>query len=158
VQIVNTDGSLGQPLSLRAALISFDREQNFLVKVADRTADRFTVCRVVSKAEFREQQRSKGKPPKGSNALKQVELNWAIDQHDLSHRLNQMESFLNKGKRVQLTLVRKLKKRPATAAEAESLLETVKQWIKDTNAIETKPMKGKPPYHVEFFLEKPRNR
>jgi translation initiation factor IF-3 len=156
VQIVNADGSLGQPLSLGVALLSFDREQNFLVKAADSTADRFTVCRVVSKAEYREQQRSRGKPAKGSNALKQVELNWAIDQHDLSHRLNQMESFLNKGKRVQLTLVRKPKKRLATMSEAESLLETVKQWIKDVEAIQTKPMNGKPSHHVEFFLEKPR--
>lgn len=161
MQIAGDDGALGEPISLWEALESFDREQSFLVKVADPSADRATVCRIVSKADFREQQRAKlkTKTSKGadSTAGKQIELNWAIDQHDLSHRLKQMESFLNKGKKVQLLLMKKKRKRPATEAEAQILLETVQQRIKDIDATQVKPMRGKLLYQVEFTLEKAQN-
>lgn len=144
-------------MSLWHALQSFDRENNFLLKVADATIDRATVCRIVNKAEFREQQRamqkSKSKSSEGA-VTKQIELNWAIDEHDLSHRLKQMESFLNKGKKVHLLLMRKKRKKAATPDQAQALLDTVKKRIIDIGATQVKPARGTLLQQVEFMLEK----
>ena len=145
-------------MSLWHALQSFDREENYLVKVAGETLDRATVCRVVNKAEFREQQlRAAQKPkPKSSEtaSTKQIELNWAIDEHDLSHRLKQMESFLNKGKKVHLLLKRRKRKKPATPDQAQALLDTIKKRITDIGATQIKPARGTLLQQIEFMLEK----
>ena len=155
VQLVQEDGSLAEPVSLRDALQSFDREKNFLVRVAPPGPDRFSVCKIVSKDTLRDQQRSKTKSKTtGSMAPKQLELNWAIDEHDLSHRLKQMESFLDKGRKVHLILNRKKGKRLATLDEAESLFNAVQQRIKDSGATEIKPVQGKLLRRLEFVLAK----
>lgn len=73
---------------------------------------------------------------------KKIELNWAIDRHDLSHRLKQMTSFLDKGRKVDISLVKKRGKRWPTEDEIKNLMDSVKQAIEEAGAIEHKPMEG----------------
>lgn len=155
MQLTQEDGSLGEPVTLQEVLRSFDREKNILVRVAPPDINRSSVCKVVSKEGFRDQQRDKVKSKaSGPTAPKHLELNWAIDEHDLSHRLKQVESFISKGRKVHLVLNRKKGKRMATLDEAESVFNTVQQRIKDSGAAEIKPLHGRLLHRMEFVLTK----
>lgn len=82
------------------------------------------VCRIIDKQAYAkaEDERQKEWRRKQKN-LKELEINWAIDWHDLKHRLDRFLEFLEKGKRVEVTLARKRKSRPATPEEANALVE-----------------------------------
>lgn len=152
VQMVNETGALEPPISLRDALVSFDRSSHFLLQVAPETYERPAICKIKNKREVKDREKQKAKQAK-SQVPKQIELNWGIDQHDLSHRLKQMHSFLEKGRKVECTLLRKPRKKPATLDQARDLLQKVKQYISDIGATETKPMDGKLLGHLKLIVE-----
>ena len=103
------------------------------------------ICKIISKEQLREQERAKSKPTKNpAHIVKTLELNWAIDRNDLSHRLNKMVQFLEKGNRVEVMLATKRKGRRATIEEAESVLELVREKVGQVEgAKEWKAMQGR---------------
>ncbi len=90
---------------------------------------RYPICRIVDrKAEVAEQKEVRKLAVQDSIKEKEIELNWAIAPNDLELRLKQLRNFLEKGYRVQISLLsraRKRSKRAATADEAKALLCTV---------------------------------
>lgn len=123
------------------------------------------ICKIVPVSHFLpakyKPQTATGAPPpkkvKKSNpalTLKTLELNWAIDGHDLEHRLNTMKGFLRKGFRVDVLLVGKRKKRKAEPEEAERTLRTVKEAIAEVEgAKEWKAQDGKVGGMMKLFVE-----
>jgi translation initiation factor IF-3 len=100
--------------------------------------DYLPVCRIVNKKEEYEVQKqrksaakaSKQRSAKSSAAgAKTVELSWAIDQHDLSHRLGRIKDFLSQGRRVEVAIAKKKGGRLATVEECESLLRSLKETV-----------------------------
>ena len=86
--------------------------------------------------------------------LKTIELNWAIDSHDLKHRLETMRGFLRKGYRVDVLLVGKKRKRKAEPEEAQATLRGVKECIESVEgAKEWKTMEGKVGSMVKLYAE-----
>lgn len=86
--------------------------------------------------------------------LKTIELNWAIDKHDLGHRLETMRGFLRKGFRVDVLLVGKRKKRKAEPEEAANTLRGVRECIESVEgAKEWKAMEGKVGGLVKMYIE-----
>lgn len=86
--------------------------------------------------------------------LKTLELNWAIDAHDLEHRLNTMKGFLRKGYRVDVLLIGKRKKRKAEPEEAQQTLRRVKEAVGEVEgAKEWKAMDGKVGGMMKLFVE-----
>lgn len=155
---INEGGTLTEPVLLQDALDKLDKSQFFLVQVAAPTPERCAICKIVTKAEMREKKSQTKKAIKAAILpTKRIELNWSIDAHDLQHRLGQLESFLEKGKRVELALMRKKGKRPATNSEADALIAKVREKIQEVGAVEAKPMTGKFPRLVEFVLDKPQS-
>lgn len=153
---INEDGALTDPVPLQNVLNQMDKAQFVLLQVAEATPERHAICKMVTKAYMKEKKAQNKKAVKAAAVpMKRIELNWGIDPHDLQHRLGQLESFLDKGKRVELVLLRKKGKKPATAAEAEGLIEKTRKRIEEIGAVEVKPMTGKFPRQVEFVLDKP---
>jgi translation initiation factor IF-3 len=158
IQIVNENGDLEPAMRLRDALRSFDRSENFLIQVSPAQPDRPPICKIVNKMAMREHERAKAKAAHATKtAVKQIELNWAIDSHDLAHRLKQLTSFLEKGRRVEITLTRKKGKRAPTVEEIKNVMDSVLQTTKEADATQIKPMEGEPGKHVTLFVKKKDN-
>jgi translation initiation factor IF-3 len=64
-----------------------------------------------------------------SRTVKTLELNWAIDGNDLSHRLGKMKGFLAKGFRVEIMLAAKKRGRQATMEEADNLVKNIRDAV-----------------------------
>ncbi|KAL1862389.1 hypothetical protein Plec18167_009368 [Paecilomyces lecythidis] len=155
IQMVNDNGSLDPPERTVDVLRSINRSEYFLVQVSPGAADRLPVCKLVSKKALREQEKAKAKAAHSAKtAVKQIELNWAIDAHDLSHRMKQLVSFLEKGRKVEVVLTRKRGKRAPTAEEVKKVMDAVLDTVQNADAAQVKPMEGEPGKHVLIVVKK----
>ena len=94
---------------------------------------------------MREAEKAKAKSARSSAVtVKTIELNWAIDGNDLSHRLQRIRDFLRKGHRVEVLMAAKRKGRKATEEEARGLVDRIRAAIGECEgARESRPMEGK---------------
>ncbi|EEP78525.1 predicted protein [Uncinocarpus reesii 1704] len=152
IQTMNEDGTLNPPTPLRQALRNVNQLDESLILLQHPTDDYPAICKVFSKKTLRQQQYARTRTAKLKLA-KQVELNWAIDPHDLSKRLDQVESFLAKGKKTELVLTPKRRARRATPAEGEKVLAIISEWIEKVGVIQNKPKQGEFLGYMQYFFE-----
>ncbi|PWY73140.1 hypothetical protein BO94DRAFT_539019 [Aspergillus sclerotioniger CBS 115572] len=152
IQLVNENNSLNPPATLRETLRSVNRSEDCLLQVSAGPEGGFPICKIVNKFELREQAKEKAKAPR--DGLKQLELNWAIDSHDLSHRMKQLTTFLEKGRKVEVILTKKKRKRAPTVDEVKSLMERVLDTVREAKAVPVRPMEGEPGRHVVLVVKK----
>lgn len=161
VQLVNETGGLDQPRRLRDVLCSLDRSQDFLMQVSAGAPRQPPICKIFNKLEMqereRERERAKSKAAQtaqtAKSAIKQIEINWSIDTHDLSHRLKKLADFLGKGRRVEVILTRKKGKRSPTSDEVKHLMDSLMEATKQANAALVKPIEGEPGKHVVVVVK-----
>ncbi|KAF4550615.1 Hypothetical protein D9617_16g014030 [Elsinoe fawcettii] len=121
--------------------------------------DWIPVCKVENKAEAAAKVRAAEQAKKEQKKLapegvKIIELNWAIADGDLGHRLKKVEEFLNARRRVEVVIAPKRRGKKATREEAERVLRTVKDAVgKVDGAKETRPMQGQVGGVVSLMLE-----
>ncbi|PLB43661.1 hypothetical protein P170DRAFT_441118 [Aspergillus steynii IBT 23096] len=155
IQVVNDAGGLNPPARLRDVLRSFNRKENFLLQVSPTLPDRPTVCKIVNRIALRDHERAKAKAAHAAKvSTKQLELNWAINAHDLAHRLKQLTTFLDKGRKVEIILTRKRGKRSPNVEEIKHLMDSVITTVKEANAMQVRPMEGDPGKHVLLVVKK----
>jgi translation initiation factor IF-3 len=104
----------------------------------------FPICKIQNKRNLREAEKARSKKKDSPSAtVKTIELNWAIDAHDLKHRLERVKDFLVKGWRVDIIMAGKKRGRKATPEEAQSCLAAVREAIAEVEgAKEWKSMNG----------------
>ncbi|KAI1316513.1 hypothetical protein EDD11_009926 [Mortierella claussenii] len=142
IQYITPEGQRSEK-QLRHVLRSFDRSQYFLVEV-DPNA-RPPICKLFSKKELYNKAKA-AKQAKKANELtvKELQLNWGTDNHDLAHKLAKFRGFLEKGHRLEIQINGRRGKN-TTPREREEVLERVKaefepvskyvrqpEWVKDT--------------------------
>ncbi|KAJ5664084.1 hypothetical protein N7507_004815 [Penicillium longicatenatum] len=155
VQVVNSAGDLDPPEFLSDVLETFDRKKYFLIQVSPGAFKKPPVCKVMDKLEYRNAEKAKEKAAKAAKqSLKQIELNWAIDAHDLEHRLKQLAAFLEKGRKVEIILTRKKHKRPPTVDEIKHVMQTVLDTTREAGATQVKAMEGEPGKRVLLTVKK----
>ncbi|KAJ5773511.1 hypothetical protein N7457_008407 [Penicillium paradoxum] len=155
VQVVNDEGNLDPPTRLEDVLESFDQDKFFLLQVQEGDHNNPPVCKVYNKKEVRAHEKAKAKSARSSKvALKQIELNWAIDAHDLSHRLKQLSTFLEKGRRVEVLLTTKKRKRSPTVDEIKQVMQSVLDTIREAGGTQTKAMEGEPGKQLKITAQK----
>ena len=149
IAIVDEKGTFHPPLPLAQARRSYDPFYYRLVQVSKPEDDGNTICKLMAQDEFIKIIQDQTKVAKskvkniGTQPAKQIELNWAIAEGDLKHRLDAMQTFLEKGRRVEVLLAPKRKGRRATHEEAIEILEKVRRRIRDLEgAKEWKSMSG----------------
>lgn len=176
IQIVNDDKSLGPSQNLKRTLASIDRNACFILQVGDKvhpryeeypepelgdpdTRPRIPVCKIVDKKAFRLSQIQKDKAKKNAAlTTKQIELNWAISQHDLSHRLDKLKEFLTQGRRVEVVFGKKRKgwmqRKDVTDEEAQALLHQIREAVKTVESSrEWQSMEGQARRQAIMFFE-----
>ncbi|CZR57259.1 related to translation initiation factor IF-3 [Phialocephala subalpina] len=157
VQLVTEDGKLQEPRSTMAILDSMDRKKDSLVIVKEGEPGIPPICKIMNKVAMRESEKARRKAEKkGGVTVKTMELNWAIDNNDLGHRLTKLKEFLGKGQRVEVLLAskRKGKGRKATEEEAMRVIGKIRGAMREMEgAKEMKPMEGKILGTATLFLE-----
>lgn len=148
VKIKLSDGSLSEPKPLRSLLAEIDRAQDTVVQLSKPGTQTEAVVEICKLSQLREQFREKQETIKKAESIqrekkpKQIELNWAIGEHDLELKLKQLEQFLNKGKRVELIMAPKRHARKATLQEAQTLLKKIREKLIEIDAKEILPLEG----------------
>lgn len=153
--VVNDQGLLDSPITLLEALDTFDHSESFLMQVQEATNDQLPVCKIINKKAWQKAQKALEKSARASKTgSKQIELNWAIDAHDLSHRLKQMSKFLDKGYKVEILLTTKKRKRNPTVDEIKKVMQNVLDTIKAAGARQTQEIEGEVGKQLKIFAKK----
>ena len=155
IHVVQADEKLSPPQSLTHLLWKIDRKTHMIEQHS--AIDGIPVCRVIDRAEARaaQKQRRKTKAKNPEQMKKYLELNWAIDQNDLQHRLGKLRQFLMEGRRVEVFLAKKKKRmRDATQAEGRETLKKIKECVGGVDgAKELKAMEGRFLERATLFYE-----
>lgn len=160
IHLVQPDSKLSAPQSLLSLLRTIDRKTHYVEQHDE--FEGLPVCKLINKAEARaaEKARRKAKAKNPSQTVKYLELNWAIDQNDLQHRLGKLKEFLLEGRRVEVFLAKKKKRmRDATEAEGRSTLARLREFVRTIEgARETRDMDGKFLERATLFFEGKRSK
>jgi len=89
------------------------------------------ICKIIDKKALYAQKKAKAENAKKSkqNAAtksKTIELNWAIEQGDLGHRLKKLQDFLGKGVKVEVMIAPKRRGKIATQEDAAEVVKQLK--------------------------------
>ena len=145
IQFIDAAGKFQGLQPLRDVLASFDRGLYNLVCVNPHAKDQPLTCKLLLKTEVAEAERKsyraerekrKERREKNPNQiLKEVELSWAISEHDLGHRMKKVREFMEKGNRVAVTLGTKKGMAKQTIGAMAGLLKAVRgeceEWGKE---------------------------
>ncbi|KAG8630800.1 hypothetical protein KVT40_002419 [Elsinoe batatas] len=121
--------------------------------------DWIPVCKVENKAEaaakIRAQEAARKEQKKlAPEGVKIIELNWAIAEGDLGHRLKKVEEFLAGRRRVEVVIAPKRRGKKASREEAEGVLKKVREAVaRAEGAKETRPMQGQVGGVVSLMVE-----
>lgn len=155
VQTVNEQGDLEMPTRLIDTLKSFDRSKFFLLQVSPGEPGKPPVCKITNKLAYAQREKEKIKAIKAAKTqTKHIELNWAIDAHDLEYRLKQLTTFLEKGRKVEVTLTRKRRKRAPTVDEIKHVIQSVLDTTREAGGLQVKAMEGEPGKEVKITVRK----
>ncbi|KAH8789042.1 hypothetical protein F5882DRAFT_402647 [Hyaloscypha sp. PMI_1271] len=144
ISLVGEDGKLQDPQPTLDVLDSIDRKKDTLVVVVPGEPGVPPICKIMNKEAVRAAEKAKLKGARSAVTEKTIELNWAIDANDLSHRMTKMKGFLMKGNRVEIVLGAKRKGKKATVEEAEALIARVKAAVAEVEGTRaSKPADGK---------------
>lgn len=147
VRVVNAEGGLESPIKLQDALASVG-DGNFLQQVSPGTPGEPPICKVFNRQAVNEKAqriRAHHKETKKRTEAKTLEINWAIDTHDLLVRFKKLKQFLAAGRRVDIILKRKRRgKKQPTEGDINELLEKIKAAIEESNGTQFKPAEGEP--------------
>lgn len=127
-----------------------------MLQVAPPTEDMQAVCKILNKKEFYQMDKARRKSQKKKTpvVVKELELNWAIDGNDLTHRLNKLQEMLEKGMRVDVLLAGKRRARKATMQEAVEVLRRIRERVAQIDgAREWKTMEGEIGREAHLFFE-----
>ena len=156
IRVVSDESGISAPQSLRRFLASMDRTQYFLVQVSPEGSEEMPVCRMMKREAVFKREREKAKPAKtAEQQTKEIELGWKMADGDLNHKMTKLEEFLQKGKKVEITIAPKRKREIITPQEAQDFLERVRARL-DTiegGPRETKPLQGELGKLVTLFVE-----
>ncbi|KAM0722566.1 hypothetical protein Q7P37_002007 [Cladosporium fusiforme] len=156
IQLVDPETKrLQDPVTRFDVLKGLDLKTHRLVQLTepDTPGDRsfIPVCKIISKKESYEagkQRKAQQKETKQAVAkmrsVKTLELNWAIDENDLGHRMDKVKGFLEEGRKVEIVLASKKRGRQATPAECQEVLDKIRSAAQSVPGVkEPQPFDGK---------------
>lgn len=149
VQLKQEDGKLSKPVPTEDVMSGLVDDQVLMELSPEGQFPGAAVCQITTKQELLAQvaQRNRAvqelQKQMRQSKPKQIELNWAISEHDLELKLKQMAEFLDKGKKVEVLLAARKRQRRATAEEGQTVLDKVRSKIEEVGGKEFKDMEGR---------------
>jgi translation initiation factor IF-3 len=165
--VVMPDGSISDVQSTSRVLDSVDRRTEYLITVSEvpdprqappssnspyrsyaEQSPKLPLVKVVNKADqYRKEKEAKKKKKEqsASKVRKTIEMNWAIEKGDESHRMETLRKFLAKGNKVDVVLAKKRKGKEATEESTHALVQRIRKVIQTEGKgwKEAKPAEGK---------------
>lgn len=136
------DGHLTEPRAVSSVLAeAYIRDQTVvtivLPRVGQRGGSNLPICVVLDRAAYEESEarrladeaeKEKGESKK-KKGTKELEINWAIAGHDLEHKMKRFKEFLSKGLRVEMLMLKKVKRKGKMFKQAseEEVGETLRK-------------------------------
>ncbi len=158
VHMKEQDG-ISEPVPARVILSQIDLRADSLILLSLPKPDgpHYPLCQVVDRKEQAQFERAKVKQVrKKAVQMKELELNWSIDPHDLGHRLKTATEFLKKGYKIEVRLVSKRHKRQASRDEANEVLRKVRELVNDVpGSKEARATEGQVGRSMKVYLEGP---
>jgi translation initiation factor IF-3 len=116
-------------------------------------------CKIVSKSYIREKAKaakdSAKERSKAERSGKIVELNWAIAPGDLEMKLNKICAFLEEGRKVDVMIAPKKRKRVASKDEMDEVLKRMMESVDLVEGVmQIAPTEGKVGGTMTYYFEK----
>ena len=127
-------------------LQQLDRGQYYVVQIVPSIPGSGVppTCKIISKEEIANSAKARVKKKKKVESFKEIQLNWAIGNHDLDHRLQRIKDFLHEGRSVDVMLAAKKRGKRASIEEADAVLQRIKEAVASVpGSQERKPMEGR---------------
>ncbi|TWU74876.1 hypothetical protein ED733_003008 [Metarhizium rileyi] len=121
-----------------------------------RPAAQLAVCKIVNKRdeyERHKQMREKKKAGAAKPKTKELELTWAIGEHDLATKMRQMAQFLGKGMKVDVLVAKKKGGRQVDGKEAEAVARRIRDELDRASGREVKSATGAVGGTYRLYLE-----
>jgi translation initiation factor IF-3 len=142
-----------KPQMLESVIATLDRRVDSVVLLSrDGLTPDTPMVEIRKRSELLEMAHSRTGKKKGGVKMKQIELNWAINGHDLDMKLRKILQILSKGDRVEILLANKKRQRKAEPHEAQATLKKVRDNLQEARAIERK-MEGNVGQLVTLVVE-----
>ena len=138
INLIDLNGDFHPNIPMDQATRKINRVTHHILLVSDGKVDEFgrqdpnqlPTCKVISKMDLRNQYNRKidlqRKAERGP-VLKNLELNWAIAEGDLKHRLEKLKEFLRDGRKVEVVFGPKRRGKKATDEEIKNVLKAVEE-------------------------------
>ncbi|KAF3908578.1 hypothetical protein ABW21_db0208744 [Orbilia brochopaga] len=105
-------------------------------------------------AEERENNlRKKKKSPR--DIVKEVQIAWGIDLHDLRHRLEKVASFLEKGNRIEIMIAKKKGQAKVAQERLDEVMEVVDDFLYYNGGEPVKKREGEVGGQLKIFVQRP---
>lgn len=116
----------------------------------------YAVCKIVNKRDEYERQKQVKENKKagaGKPKTKELEMTWAIGEHDMTTKLRQMGQFLGKGMKVEILVAKKKGGKKLDGKEAEGVVRRIREEIESLGAREVKSASGEIGGSYRLFVE-----
>lgn len=151
-QIMVIDNSAMEgPLSTRFVLTKLAPEESLRMidpyvpaDPKEGTPVKYAVCKIVNKEdEYKaEKERKEKKKKTAKPKTKEVEVSWGISENDLLTKMRQLGAFFEKGLKAEIVLGSKKRAKKVSEADAQELLNKVKEEVEARGGRETNPPTG----------------
>ncbi|KAG8409399.1 hypothetical protein J3459_017575 [Metarhizium acridum] len=121
-----------------------------------RRGAQLAVCKIVNKRDEYERQKQlkeKKKAAVGKPKTKELELTWAIGEHDLATKMRQMGQFLGKGMKVEVLVAKKKGGKQVDGKEAEGVVRRIRDEVDKAGGREGKSASGAVGGTYRMYLE-----
>ncbi|KAF5131374.1 Translation initiation factor IF-3 [Metarhizium anisopliae] len=125
-----------------------------------RPGAQWAVCKIVNKRDEYERQKQlkeKKKAGVGKPKTKELELTWAIGEHDLATKMRQMGQFLDKGMKVEVLVARKKGGKQVDGKEADGVVRRIRDEVDKVGGREGKSASGAVGGTYRLYLEGKQN-
>ncbi|KAF5023190.1 hypothetical protein F66182_4744 [Fusarium sp. NRRL 66182] len=163
--MVLDNGNFDGPLLTQHVMSRLDESESLRMVTPYIPADpkndtpvQYALCKVVNKKDEFERQREirerRRVSKQTSTKTKELDMSWAISDHDLQTKAKQLTGFLSKGMKVDLVLGYKKKTQKRVGEdEAAEVLKKVRKEIEHVGAREYKPQEGEVGRTFRIYLE-----
>lgn len=124
--VLEESGQLLHPEPPSQILARMDRRKYFLVQVSAPESPT-SICKIMVKREAIEYERRRIVPPKHEERIKELELKWTIGPNDLRRKMEWLKEILEKGKKVDVRLIRRKKWEIPSVEQVERLEGGIKE-------------------------------
>ncbi|KIW03509.1 uncharacterized protein PV09_05275 [Verruconis gallopava] len=166
ISLVDRHGRFLKRVQTKEVLWSLNRAEEKLVMIKPtdgKDAGALPICKIFSITELLEKElKEKGRAAqrqRGEKMFKELELSWSIGPADMDMKCKQMIRFLEEGRKVDVTIVRKYRRQAPdrTMDELQGLVDRLKNAVKSVpGAREYRSQDGQLAHTMSFYFEGPR--